>query len=591
MGRLQAAVFLIIFLLVLVPAQGSCLEDEDFYQILYINSYDYGYSWGKLMTSGVYGGINEYLQENERPSAYVNSEFMDSKTISDETHFRNLYNLLSYKLKDNSPGVIIVSDDNALRFIREYGDDLFPGVPVVFTGINDYDSVFENLPENYTGIVEKLPIEENIEFIMGLQPELGTLYIVTDDTYSGKIIREQAQNVTKKFDGGIEIMYPGRDLSPEEMLEDIGGLPDDSAIFFITYNTRNSYGDTLYSDIYIRKIATQERIPVYTATDQYNGPGIAGGYQVSPYELGKQASAIALKIIDGADPNDIPVETNQSYIVTLNYEDIMKYNLNDSCVPSGIQFFNKPSPMVSIPKNFAYAIIILFLSLAAILVISLTYNNRLKNTEIELKKSLDEKNVLLREIHHRVKNNLAVIGSLVGMQVINSTDAETKQKLRDVGNRIISMSIVYDNLYQSENLSGTNVRTVFTALTEKLIQDYSMGVEIAFEVNGEDCRINPEKAVPLSLVINEIIGNSLKFAFEGRRSGKITIDYNCTEDTFNMTVSDDGKGIDRSYIEGETESIGLNLIRNLVSLQLEGTAEVSSEGGTTWTISFPLNKN
>jgi two-component system, sensor histidine kinase PdtaS len=590
MGRFQAAIFLIILIITLVPVQGSCSEEGDLNQILYINSYNYGYSWSKLMTSGVYNEIYEYSQENERPSAYVNIEFMDSKTISDEAYFKNIYNLLSYKLKDNSPGVIIVSDDNALRFIREYGEDLFPGVPVVFTGINDYESILENRPENYTGTIENIPIEENLEFITGLRPDLGTLYIVTDDTYSGKIIREQTENISEKIGGGTEIRYSSPDLSPEEMLEEIMELPDNSAIFFITYNTRNSYGDTLYSDIYIQKILNQERIPVYTTTDQYNELGVAGGYQVSPYELGNRASVIALEIIGGTDPNDIPVDTNPLCIAALNYGDIKKYNLNDSFIPAGIQFFNKPSPMISIPRNFVDAIIILVLSLAAILVISLTYNNRLKNTETELKKSLDEKNVLLKEIHHRVKNNLAVIGSLVGMQVINSTDTETKQKLRDVGNRIISMSIVYDNLYQSENLSGTNAGTIFTTLGETLIRDYSMGTEIDFEVTGEECLINPEKAVPMSLAVNEIIGNSLKFAFEGRSSGKIRINYTCTEGRFDMTISDNGKGIDRSYIEGETESIGLNLIRNLVYLQLNGTAEVSSDGGTTWTISFPLGK-
>ncbi|WP_421908746.1 sensor histidine kinase [Methanolacinia petrolearia] len=247
--------------------------------------------------------------------------------------------------------------------------------------------------------------------------------------------------------------------------------------------------------------------------------------------------------------------------------------------------------MVSIPKNFVTAIVILILSLAAILLISLVYNNRLKKTEIELNESLEEKNILLREVHHRVKNNLAVITSLVDMQFINSENAETKQKLRDVGNRIISMSIIYDNLSQSGNLSKINIRTVFMTLGEKHIQDYSMGIDIHFEVTGDDCLISPDKAVPLSLAINEIIGKSLKFAFKGKKLGEIRINYTCKDKTLNMRISDNGIGIDRSYIEGKTESIGLDLIRNIVSLQLNGTAEIHSDGGTIWIISLPADNN
>lgn len=583
------AICLTILLLTIIPAPCSCSEDTGPDQILYINSYDYGFSWSRLIADGVLDGIFAEGHKNGKPPAYVHMEYMDSKIIADDIHFKNLYNLLSYKLRDNTPSVIIVSDDNALRFIREYGDELFPGVPVVFTGINDYESILEDLPENYTGIVEKIPIEENIEFILRLHPELETIYFVTDDTYTGRTIREQAENITQKYEERIRIRYPLPGLDPDEMVADVKELPDNSAVLFVTYNARDRHGDKLYSDHYVYALLKEDRLPVYITMDQYNDMGVSGGFQVSAYELGRRAAMTAMEIIGGTDPGEIPVEMNTPYTSILNYEDVKRFDIKKSDIPPGTEFFNEPSSTITIPTNYATAGIILLLSLAAILAVSLVFNNRLKNTENELKVSLDEKNVLFREMHHRVKNNLAIMGSLVGMQVISSNEEETRQKLRDVGNRIISMSIVYDNIYQSENLSRVDIHTVFVTLGEGLILDYGPGVDIDFEVNGGECLIDPDKAVPLNMVINEIIGNSLKFAFEERTSGKIRIDYSCDEERFDMTISDNGKGIPESFINGETESIGLNLIRNIVSLQLNGRAEVRSDSGTIWTISFPIN--
>jgi len=513
---------------------------------------------------------------------------MDSKFISDEIHFHNLYNLISHKYRQRSPDVIIVSDDNALRFIREYGDEMFPGTPVVFTGINDYESILEDLPPNYTGIIEKLPVEENIDLIMGLHPSIDSIYLVTDDTYSGLAIRKQAEDLSKQYESRMEIRYPPPDLSSDEMIRDLENLPKNSIILFATYNTISDKGISYYNEHYIAALSNQDMFPVYAVMNPYNDYGITGGCQISTYDLGRQAAVSAKEILEGADPADIPVDTTPEFITAINYGHIPEFGLDNNGIPDDTVFFNRPSSMVTIPKGFLIAAIFLLLFLGSVLVIALIYNRSLKAAENELKETIEDKNFLLRENHHRVKNNLAIIGSLVAMQAINSDDKDTKQKLKDIGNRIYSMSIVHDNIYQSENISRINMHDVLLALGEKLIQDYSMGIAIDFEVKGEDCLISPEKAVPLSLAVNEIISNSLKFAFEENGSGKIMINYDCKDEVFRMTVSDDGKGIDKSVIEKQTESIGFDLIENLVSLQLNGTAEVNGDSGTTWTIQFPI---
>lgn len=188
---------IIIVMLAAIPVPALCgNETTDQKHVLYLNSYDYTYSWSRLIADGVYSGFPGDSLYNTDRKYYVHPEFLDSKFMSDESYFNALYNLYFYKYHDNMPDIIIVSDDNALRFILEYGDELFPGVPVVFTGINDYESILPELPENYTGIIERLPIGENIEYILTLQPSLDTLYIIVDTSFSGRVVRNQTEIIS-----------------------------------------------------------------------------------------------------------------------------------------------------------------------------------------------------------------------------------------------------------------------------------------------------------------------------------------------------------------------------------------------------------
>lgn len=583
---------IIIVMLAAIPVPALCgNETTDQKHVLYLNSYDYTYSWSRLIADGVYSGFPGDSLYNTDRKYYVHPEFLDSKFMSDESYFNALYNLYFYKYHDNMPDIIIVSDDNALRFILEYGDELFPGVPVVFTGINDYESILPELPENYTGIIERLPIGENIEYILTLQPSLDTLYIIVDTSFSGRVVRNQTEIISEKYSGRIDFMYPEPGQTVPEILEDLNELPENSAVLLITYNLIDPAGDIYYTDNYALAVSGQNAVPVYTPQDQYNHIGFTGGYQVSPFEMGRWASDAAVRILNGTDPGDIPVEMNPPYIKMLNFGHVGRFDFKESDIPVDVIYYNKPFSTITIPTDYAVATLVLVLSLTAILLISLVYNNRLKNAENSLRSSLDERSVLLREIHHRVKNNLSIISSIIAMQIISSKEKETQEKLNDVSNRIMSMSVVHDILYLSKDISRINVREIFTTLGEGLIRNYSIGFIVDFEVKGKECLIRPDQAIPVSLVLNEIINNSLKFAFEGRTSGKIEIEYWCTKDVFGMVVSDDGCGIPDSILSGEIESFGIDLIFNVVSMQLNGKAEVVTDEGTKWIISFPSENN
>ena len=238
--------------------------------------------------------------------------------------------------------------------------------------------------------------------------------------------------------------------------------------------------------------------------------------------------------------------------------------------------------------DYTAAVTIILLSLTAVPLVSLIYSNRLKKTEADLTKLTEERENLRIEINKSLNGTFAVISSMISMQILNSEKEETKQKLAEINDRIMSISLVHENLLQSKNSSKVNIHEVFTKLGERLIRIYVLGGDIGFEVKGEECFIEMTRAVPLCIVMNEIISNSLKFAFTDKISGKISVEYNCRNDKIELCVRDNGIGIPERLMCENQDSLGLNLIRNIVALQLNGSADLRTESGTKWLISFPV---
>ena len=230
---------------------------------------------------------------------------------------------------------------------------------------------------------------------------------------------------------------------------------------------------------------------------------------------------------------------------------------------------------------------ILVLSFTAVLFITFFYSGRLKTSQTLLKKLCEEREAFSTEVAERLNNTFAVISSLVSMQILNSNEEETKQKLNEINNRIMAISLVHQNLLHSKGVSKVNVRDAFTGLGEQLVQTYFLAGDIDYNVKGDECYISMAQAVPLGIVMNEIISNSLKFAFSGRASGEICVEYKCENGMFELCVCDDGVGIPKHLLHGSRESLGFNLIHDIVSMQLKGNADLQSESGTKWIIHFP----
>ncbi|MGB9937575.1 MAG: histidine kinase dimerization/phosphoacceptor domain -containing protein [Methanobacterium sp.] len=243
-----------------------------------------------------------------------------------------------------------------------------------------------------------------------------------------------------------------------------------------------------------------------------------------------------------------------------------------------------------------------------------------KNAESKIMKSLEEKEVLLREIHHRVKNNLQIISSLIRLQSNCLNDVDTVEAFKEIQNRIKSIALIHEKLYQSENLSKINFAEYIPQLALELSKSYEISRVIDLEVNVEDVMLDINKALPCGLIINELITNSIKHAFPANfidnqneekllnsanlvydeskysdiktkaspspiRKGKISISFNYNGKCYEMKVMDNGIGYPENINLNNAETLGLRLIDSLKG-QLNSEVELKNDNGAFFRLTF-----
>ncbi len=219
-------------------------------------------------------------------------------------------------------------------------------------------------------------------------------------------------------------------------------------------------------------------------------------------------------------------------------------------------------------------------------------NNHLEQRVLErtaaLEASLQEKEVLLREVHHRVKNNLQVISSLLSLQADFSDDVMLQQALRESQTRVRSMSLIHERLYRSGNLAHIDFSHYLEGLVNHLQSAYhALARQVKMEVVAESVLMDVETAVPLGLVLNELISNAYKHAFGNGCAGHIQITLrSVSSDCFVLRVADDGSGLPANFSPGQTNSLGLTIVLALIK-QIKGTLEWQNEEGATFSIMFP----
>ena len=210
-----------------------------------------------------------------------------------------------------------------------------------------------------------------------------------------------------------------------------------------------------------------------------------------------------------------------------------------------------------------------------------------KEYEKQLEESITEKEVLLKEVHHRVKNNMQVISSILNLQSSYISDETALGILRESQDRIKSMSFVHESLYQSKTLSEVNFSEYIQNIARNLFHSYGRpqgGISLVFEL--EEVFLNLDTSIPCGLIINEVVSNSLKYAFEGKEKGVIKVEFGkLSNGNLKLIISDDGIGLPEEFDIENAESLGLQLVTTLVT-QVSGNLVINRKKGTIFSIEF-----
>lgn len=209
-----------------------------------------------------------------------------------------------------------------------------------------------------------------------------------------------------------------------------------------------------------------------------------------------------------------------------------------------------------------------------------------KTTEEKIRQSLKEKEVLLKEVHHRVKNNLQVITSILSLQSAYVKDQNTLNMLRESQDRIKSMAFIHESLYQTKDFSNVNFSEYVVNLSKNLVHSYEISEgRVNLKLQIDNVLLNLDQSIPCGLIINELVSNSLKYAFKKKKKGTILLTIKEKNDLVIMVVADDGAGIPKKVDFRKTESLGLQLVVTLVE-QLNGTIKLDRKKGTKFTVTF-----
>ncbi|MCP4353127.1 MAG: hypothetical protein GY795_47355 [Desulfobacterales bacterium] len=210
----------------------------------------------------------------------------------------------------------------------------------------------------------------------------------------------------------------------------------------------------------------------------------------------------------------------------------------------------------------------------------------LQESEHRIKASLREKEVLLREIYHRTKNNMEVISSILALQSEKLEDYQVKKIFKDTENRIRSMALVHQKLYQSKNLSNINLKDYINDLAELLLKSYN-AEKISCIPEANNIFVLIDIAIPCGLILNELIANSLKYAFPADSQGEIKIVLNRTDNNeIFIRFSDNGIGFPKNFDFKNSDTLRIRMVISIVEHQLGGTVDFETNNGMVCQIKF-----
>jgi PAS domain S-box-containing protein len=347
-------------------------------QALYLNSYDQRMTWCREILRGV----EETLQPDS--NRIVLDVFnMDSKRYREPAYFDRIRDLLAEKYRGARFSLLFCSDNNAFDFLRRYRDSLFPGVPVVFCGINDYqDEQIQGL-KGFTGVAQVFSIRETVETILRLHPETREIFMVNDFQESGRLNQRDMRRELADLQDRVQLT-DNADLPIEKLREQLAALrPGSVALLGVYYVDGN--GRYFTEDEVRRHLTAECQVPVYTLHEFYIGEGVLGGVVLSGFSQGETMARMAQRILKGEDPDSIAVLKTGANRPVFDYPQMVRFHIAPKQLPADSVIVNKPFSLYEMYTTEIWALAGLFVALLLLLALLVVYIRLRARAEQELR--------------------------------------------------------------------------------------------------------------------------------------------------------------------------------------------------------------
>ncbi|MEA1905910.1 MAG: ATP-binding protein [Euryarchaeota archaeon] len=428
------AIFMIPLLLAIsLCGQLSCGQEEPAKRVLVLNSYHKGFLWTDNTVKGI-----ESVVGSEENDIELTIEYMDTKSITYDARYKEkLYDLYQYKYGNQTFDMIISTDDNAFDFLREYHEDLFPGTPVVFSGVNNLEAPNLVDLDVFTGVIELLSVKETIDIALSLHPETREIVFVVDSTPTGTQLWSQIQGLSGHYEN-IRMTRIDDSLSMEQIEDGLSELSDDTIVLFITLN-RDKSGTYHSSKEAVPRVCRASTRPVYGCSVQVLPHGIVGGELIGGVYHGQVAATMAKRILMGEAVRDIPVITEPQTQSLFDYNQMQRWGIKESDLPEGSIIVNKPYSFYEENKGPIWGIIA-FMIVQTLIIVALVVNrSRRKRAEDELRESEDRFRTIFDSINDCVFIQDVETGAILNA---NNTTCNmygyTREELRRIDVQTIS---------------------------------------------------------------------------------------------------------------------------------------------------------
>jgi PAS domain S-box-containing protein len=384
-GSFWRILFFILLPLFIQTAPSSMAGDSNaeasapFPRILILNAYHQGFRWTDEIVAAVRATMSSRLKKVE-----FHVEYMDRKRHQDKQLNEVLFKRLSLKYQRLQPDIVITSDDDALNFMQRHHQQLFPGVPVVFCGVNNVSNALSVDRDYFSGLIETLDIAANIDLAKHLLPKINEIVIVSDGSTTGVGTRQMAIDAEPDYPGMKFTYLNGEELNTDEMLARLRQLKMTSAVIVPAWYLDKD-GATFDNNAIYPLIAEASPVPVFGTSSANLGLGILGGKLNSGTIQGEYSANQALRILSGeVTTRDLPVETASQNRYMFDHRQLIRFDIAERRLPPGATILNRPIHFYERYQNETAIAAAAFLLLLVIIAV-LTWNiRRRKKVEQDL---------------------------------------------------------------------------------------------------------------------------------------------------------------------------------------------------------------